>query len=788
MLMDQFASARSKSLRIAGLSSLAMCAVVSLTTPLQTPVFAGNTIADDNNILIPHAGMLRFPDVSSDSIVFLYANDLWTVSRQGGIATPLAAPDGIESFPKFSKDGKTIAFVGNYDGNSNIYTIPSKGGIATQVTTHPAFERLCDWTDSNQLLYASNAQSSINRTQQLMVIDAEGGFPDTLPIPYGAVGDISADGKWIAYTPYSRSRRTWKRYMGGLATDIWLFNLKTKKSKKITDWQGTDAEPMWHGNTVYYLSDAGSEHRLNIWAYNTKSNKRSQITKFKDFDLKYPSMGPGSNGKGEIIFQHGADLVLLNLGTKKHKSVEIKIPGDRPTLRTKTVDVSNLIQSWDISPTGKRAAVQARGDVWTLPAENGVPRNLTKTDGTAERSPSWSPDGKWVAYFSDATGEYELYTTQSDGKGDTIQRTYDSQTFYWDIIWSPNSEMILFADKSGKILLHTLETGETITVDIEPTAFRSTGRNFSWSHENQFITYARVPDDANTPAIWIYNVESAESKQVTSGMFPDVNPVFDRKGEYLYFGSARSFSPTYSDLDTSFVYENTGNLLAVPLQIDTDILWELESDEEEWEDPADDDDETSEEDADAEEDSDTDASDDDNNSEDQSDQDSDDSDTPAATLDAVSGTWSGTVVLPDAGELPVSMSLTLNADDNSVTGTLDAGPYSGELTGQWDPDTKDLTLNMNAPDGTIVEFNLHIEDNSMTGTASAEGIDVEINAERDVPDIEESNDDTTDDKEDEDEDEEIEPIVIDFDGFEQRAIILPVGNGRYCNQAQCRSR
>ena len=325
----------------------------------------------------PHAGLLRYPAISAKQIAFVFGNKVWLVPREGGEAVPLASPAGHVALPKFSPDGSTVAFTGNYDGNPDLYTISIDGGVPTRVTHNPAAEMLCNWTPDGKLLFSSNYSSGIARTEQLYTVSAKGGFPNKLPVPYGQDAAISPDGKLLAYTPDSTNYRTWKRYRGGWAQDIWLFDLQKKTSKRITDWEGTDTLPMWHGTTIYYLSDGGPEHRLNIWRYDTQSSKRTQQTHFADYDLKWPSIGPGTNGGGEIIFEHGAELDVLDLATSKTKTVEVKVPGDKGGLRSKLVDVTHFISDWSISPNGKRAAVEARGDIWTAPAKNGSPRNLT---------------------------------------------------------------------------------------------------------------------------------------------------------------------------------------------------------------------------------------------------------------------------------------------------------------------------------------------------------------------------------------------------------------------------
>ena len=529
----------------------------------------------------PHAGMLRFPDVGPSHIVFVYANDLWLVPRDGGVAAPLASPPGVELYPKFSPDGKTIAFVGNYEGNRDLYTIASVGGVAVRLTYHPARETLCDWTPDGRLLFSTNGFAGLRRQAQLFTTSASGELPTRMPVPYGTNGAVSPDGKQLAYTPNSRDFRTWKRYRGGMATDIWLFDLQTHASKKITDWEGTDTLPMWHGNTVYYLSDAGTNHRLNIWSYDTTNDKRRQLTTFKEFDVKFPSIGPGPRGDGEIVFQNGTNLYLMGLARGRVRTVEVSIPGDRPRLRPKSVDAAKFIAGWNVSSTGKRALFEARGDVWTVPAKEGSPRNLTRTAGTAERMPSWSPDGKWIAYLSDATGEYELYTSRSDGKGEPRQLTRDGKVFRYSPTWSPDSKHIGFVEMTGALYLHTIESGQTKLIDTDPWADPPRG---SWSHDSRWIAYPK--NGANQqPALWLYNVETGDKHQVTSGMFNDTWPTFDRKGDFLYFATNRDFSsPMYEDLGTTFIYANTDRLIAVPLREDVKSPLAPESDEEEWED------------------------------------------------------------------------------------------------------------------------------------------------------------------------------------------------------------
>ncbi|MGQ9879632.1 MAG: S41 family peptidase [Armatimonadota bacterium] len=701
---------------------------------------------------IPHPGMLRYPDVSATHIVFVYANDLWVVPRTGGLAVPLASPPGQETFPKFSPDGKTIAFVGNYEGNRDIYTVPLEGGIPYRVTHHPAGEWLSDWTPDGKLIFSASNMTGFGPGMKMYVVPAKGGLPEKLPIPYGVNGSISADGTWLAYTPHSTDFATWKRYRGGMATNIWLFNLRTKKSKRITDWEGTDTLPMWHGDKVYYLSDAGPEHRLNIWVYDMRTSKREQITRFTDFDVKWPSIGPGEKGEGEIVFQQGSHLYLLNLQTREAQPVQVQIPGARPTLRPRAVDVSRFIMGWGISPTGKRAVVEARGDIWTLPAKNGSPRNLTRTSGVAERDPSWSPDGQWIAYFSDATGEYEMYIVQSDGKGEPKQLTKDGACFRYNPVWSPNSKYIAFSDKTGALYVYGMDSGMVRLVDKDPWA---EAPNPSWSPDSRWIAYARNDERTRNSSIWLYNVETDEKTRVTSGMFNDISPVFDRKGEYLYFVSHRHFRPIYEDLGTTWIYAGTQVLLAVPLRQDIASPYLPKTDEEKWGEKS---------------------------KEQQPEKREASPALPAAlsaVVDEVSGEWSGTVtgsVVP-GGSLSIRARLKLEAN-NTVTGTVESPMGSASVAGTYNPSTKELALSVTLPDGTVLSLNAKITGNMLVGTVQAPtGETLELRAERVgglfSPSVQPAKPESTPVSKPE------QKVNIDTEGFEARAIQLPVKPGRF---------
>ncbi len=697
--------------------------------------------------------MLRYPDVSDTSIVFVYANDLWLVPREGGAAQPLASPPGAERNPRFSADGKTVAFSGNYEGDSDIYTISTGGGLPFRVTHHPGGDMFSDWTADGRLIFSTSAFSGQRRAPKMFTVGSGGGLPDQVSIPYGLNGTIHKDGKMLAYTPNARDGRNWKRYVGGTASDVWLFNLEDKSSRRVTDWEGTDSFPMWHGDDLYFVSDRGPAHRLNVWKFDVASGEHTQVTTFTDFDVKWPAIGPGDQGQGEIVFQNNSGLFLLDLGTKATRPVNVEIPGATETVRARMVDTSDSIASASISSTGKRAVVEARGDIWTLPAKKGKPRNLTATSGIAERDPSWSPDGRWIAYFSDETGEYELFVKQSDGRGETKQLTSGTEGFKYSPTWAPNSEKIAFSDRSGTIYLHDIEAGTTRIID--QNGFIEWGVSVNWSHDSRWLTYTNTGDEAMRSNVVIFDTTTDEKRVVTSNMFEDSSPTFDRKGDFLYFGSVRNFNGQQgSMIDSNYVYTDGEVLLAVPLREDVEFPWTPKSDEESWDEEESDD----EEDADDEE----------GESEDEESEDGEE--TPAED-DGVSGSYSGTLTMEGAPEMNVSANLSL--DGTALTGDVSSPLGSAEVAGELDPESGECSGTLALDSGDDVSFEGTIKDGSLKWTVSTDEGDVIVIAER----AEAAGGD--DDDAEDDEEEAAETVEIDFEGFEHRAIQLPMAPGNF---------
>jgi tricorn protease len=444
--------------------------------------------------------------------------------------------------------------------------VPSGGGLPQRITYHGAPDRVLGWyPDGKQILFATSRTSEKDRFNKLYRIPATGGLAEPLPVPYGEFGAISPDGKTLAFTTISVDFRTWKRYRGGMNPDIWLFDLEKLTAKNLTKNDADDSQPMWHGGTLYFLSDRDEHKRWNIWACDVKKEKFRAVTSFKDYDVRFPSIGPD-----DIVFENGGRLYLLDLATEKSQPVDIKVVTDRATLKPRTESVSNLIQHAHISPTGKRAIFEARGDIFSVPAEHGIVRNLTRSSGIAERYPAWSPDGKLIAYWSDRSGEYELTVRPADGTGVETNLTHLGPGYRYQPQWSPDSKKVAFIDKGMKLQAYDLESGQVTEIGRQLWQYHGglNGFRVGWSADSRWLAYEKDLENRNT-AIALYDFKDKKLTQATSGFYNDEDPAFDPDGKYLYYRSGRSFDPIYSDLDNTWVYPNSHQLVAVPLRKDT---------------------------------------------------------------------------------------------------------------------------------------------------------------------------------------------------------------------------
>lgn len=512
------------------------------------------------------ARMFRQPAVSKDQIAFVYAGDIWLVPKKGGTAVRLTSSPGEESFPRFSPDGTKIAYSASYDGNIDVFVASASGGEPKRLTYHPMADRVIGWTpDGKRVLFASSRESGRQRYNQFYTVSLDGGLPEKLPVPYGEFGTYSPDAKQFVYMPMSQDFRNWKRYRGGWAPDLMLFDLKTFATKNLTSNPANDAQPMWHGDTIYFLSDRGVNERNNLWAYDVSKNNVRQVTQFSEFDITFPSIGPDS-----IVFQAGGRLYLLDLASEKPAEIAVQVVTDQTTLRPKTAKVESLIQSASVSPTGKRAVFEARGDVLTVPAEFGAVVNVTRSSGVSERYPRWSPDGKTIAYWSDRSGEYELTVRAADGSTTEKSVTTLGAGFRYPPQWSPDSKKIAFIDQAMRIRIYDRSTNKTTEIDQSPEwiehplleAFR-----MDWSPDSRWLAYARATTEGNR-AIFLYDTKAAKLHQATTGYLNDTQPIFDPEGKYLFYASDREFDPVYGSFDNTWTYPNPTKLVAVPLRRD----------------------------------------------------------------------------------------------------------------------------------------------------------------------------------------------------------------------------
>jgi tricorn protease-like protein/C-terminal processing protease CtpA/Prc len=712
------------------------------------------------------AGLMRMPAVSEKQIAFVYAGDIWIAPKEGGTAIRLSSPRGEESWPRFSPEGRELAFTGNYEGNEDIYIMPVSGGEPRRVTYHGGGDRVVGWwPDGKSIIFASRRDSFSDRVGQFFKINAQGGPAQRLPIPYGEYGSVSPDGKTFAYTMTDTDRASWKRYRGGMAPDVWLFHLDTGAAENITDNPACDSQPMWsRDGKLYFLSDRDEKKRANLWQYDSSKKELRQITKFTDFDVRYPSIGPK-----EIVFENGGQLHLLDLATEKTHVVKVEVVTDKATLRPRLENVSTRVAHASLSPTGKRVLFEARGDIFSAPAENGITRNLTESQGVAERYPAWSPDGKWIAYFSDRSGEYELTLLPADGKGKEQQVTTLGAGWRYSPTWSPDSKKLVFIDNAMRIWLHDLDTKQTSQIDKQKWMYHGDLERFSvsWSSDSRWIAYAG-DTDAQLSAIVLYDTKDGKRHQVTAAYYDDDMPVFDPAGNYLFYRSKRIFQPHYSDFDNSWAYVNSHSLICVTLRKDMPSPLAPKNDEEPYKKDEPKKEEKKE----------------------------DKKDTPPKSTDpakkpedskkseasSIAGKWQGTVNGSPRGPRQFTLVLEV-APDGAVSGTFTVADQTGPVTGRYDVSKKELTLTGKTGDGPELTFRGTVSGETFNATSQVQGVELTLTATRETA-IKPVDPRVTDTKPEDKKPEDKKPdapkpkeVKIDLDGFEGRAVVIPVGSG-----------
>jgi tricorn protease len=496
--------------------------------------------------------LVRRPALTTDTIVFEFGSDLWTVPRDGGRARRLTVGQGVEDTPCVSPDGQWVAFTGDYDGNADVYVVPISGGQPRRLTYHPTPDVAVAWSpDGRSVLFASGMDRP-DWQPRLYTVPATGGWPSALPLPRGAFGSFSPDGSHIAYTPFYPWQPDWKRYKGGQTTPVWIARLSDSRVESIPRNNSNDRSPMWVGESIYFLSDR--DGRTTLYGYDTRSKRVSRLLPPGTLDIKNASAGPGA-----IVFERMGGLYLYDLRTRTERRVPIEIDDDFVEARPTQRNVSSMAQVNAISPSGARIAIEARGEVFTVPVAKGDARNLTRTPGVAERTPIWSPDGSKIAFLSDADGDYKLHVVDQMGTGtpDVYSLTIVPNAYH-GLTWSPDGKRILFIDRG--LCLHTLdlETRVSTLVDREPYYFIGESIMPSWSPDGKWIAYTKRGKN-KLRAVHLYSVESGQTAQVTDGLSDASNAAFDRSGKYLYFVASTDLAQTVEWASMSSMTQARGN-------------------------------------------------------------------------------------------------------------------------------------------------------------------------------------------------------------------------------------
>jgi tricorn protease len=526
-----------------------------------------------------NAKLMRYIDVSETQICFVYGGDIWVVNKNGGAATQLTNSPGEESYPKFSPNGREIAFTASYRGNPDVYVMNTTGGVPQRITYGSHSDRMVEWHPSGEkILFASRRETGIpsGRVNQLFLISKTGGMPERLPIPYGELASYSADGKHLAYITKITETYPFKRYRGGLTSDVILFDLENKSAKNITDNIANDGKPAWAGNKIYFLSDRDKDMRLNVWSYNVDSEEINQVTQFTEFDITYLSAGPS-----DLVYEVGGTLHLMDLATEESKQVKVSVVSDLTLEMSKRISVDKDINNMTASPGASRIVFEARGELFNVPVKDGFVQNITASSGAFDHSPAWSPNGDHIAYWSDKSGEYEIYIQSMRDEKAAKKLTSRESGYGYTLYWSPDSKKLAFMDEKNDISIIDVATGSIEIADNYRWNYGHGGRYgypINWSHDSKFITYSIAMDNTNE-AIFIYDLSSKQARQVTKGFYNDSGPVFSEDGKYLFFLTNRNFNAAYGDMqDGTWIYPNSTQFAAISLSDDSPYLLHAKND------------------------------------------------------------------------------------------------------------------------------------------------------------------------------------------------------------------
>ena len=498
--------------------------------------------------------MLRHPAVSRDLVAFEYAGDLWAVSRDGGAARRLTSTPGMDTDPHFSPDGSQIAFTSTVAGNTDVYVMPTAGGNPRRLTYNPAPDRACGWSpDGRSVIFNTVRENSPQEAYfRLWKIGADGGQPEPLPLPRSYSATFSPDGSKLTYQEYPlmfipqfNEISFWRHYRGGRTNPIKIFNFADNSVEKLPWTNSNDSSPMWIGNTIYFISDR--DFTANLFAYQTDTKKLTKVTNHDDFDVMN-----ASSGADAVVYEQAGYIHLLDAKTGKSKQLNIEVTGDLPWTRTRFEKVEPMIRSAALSPTGVRAAFEARGDIFTVPATKGDYRNLTATSGAHERDPAWSPDGTQLSWQSDASGEYQLMLSEPSGLTAPRVVSLPSNAYFSDTVWSPDSEQIAVQDNHGNLYTIDVKSGTSAKIDTDENVDPTRSFDVAWSPDSKWLTYSKTLK-SRLRAIFVYSTADKKVTQITDGLADSISPAFDAGGKYLYFLASTDFGPKTSWLDMSSI-------------------------------------------------------------------------------------------------------------------------------------------------------------------------------------------------------------------------------------------